>query len=68
MLVKVRIGLPVIESPTPRPFTLLALLPLRHVEDTPPFLRLGTEFLMTHRASVRLTTNPARGEMVIPYP
>jgi len=68
VLVRVRIGLPVVGNPTPRPFSLLALLPLRRVRDTPPFLRLGTGFLVAHRATVRLTSSPARGELVIPYP
>lgn len=68
VLVRVRLGLPVLGSPTPRPFSLLALLPLRRVKDTPPFLRLGTEFLYAHGASVRLTTSPPRGELIIPYP
>ena len=67
-LVRVRIGLPVAGSPTPRPFKLLALLPLREVEDVAPFLRLGAEFLHANRVSVRLSSSPCEGRLEIPYP
>jgi hypothetical protein len=67
-LVRVRIGLPVAGSQTPRPFQLLALLPLGQVEDVPPFIRLGAEFLHANRASVELSSSPCAGKLVIPYP
>lgn len=65
-LVRVRIGLPVVGDPGLRPFRLLALLPTSPVEDTPPLLRLGTEFLHANRATVRLFTHPTYGEIIIP--
>ena len=67
-LVRVRIGLPVAGSAAPRPFSLLALLPLGDVEDVPPFIRLGAEFLNVNRASVQLSSTPCEGQLVIPYP
>jgi hypothetical protein len=66
-LVRLWIGLPVLGSTTPRPFRLLALLPTRDVEDVPPCIRLGTEFLQANRASVELTSSPWQGQLVIPY-
>ncbi len=66
-LVRLRIGLPVLGSATPRPFRLLALLPTRDVEDMPPCIRLGTEFLQATRASVQLSSSPCEGRLVIPY-
>jgi len=65
--VRLRIGLSVVASDSPRPFHLLALLPLREVEDVPPMIRLGAEFLHANGASVHLSTNPAQGQLVIPY-
>jgi hypothetical protein len=50
-----------------RPFDLLALLPLAEVEDVPPFIRLGAEFLHANRASVELSSCPCAGRLVIPY-
>lgn len=66
-LVRVRIGLQVVGSPVPRSFQLLALLPLGEVEDVPPFIRLGAEFLHTNRAGVQLSSAPCMGQLVIPY-
>ena len=66
-LVRVRIGLPVAGNPAPRPFKLLALLPLGEVPDVPPFIRLGAEFLQANRASVQLSSAPCAGQLVIPY-
>ncbi len=65
-LARLRIGLPVVGSGPPRPFRLLALLPLRPIEDVPPFIRLGAEFLHANRASVQLSTAPCGGRIVIP--
>jgi hypothetical protein len=67
-LVRVRIGLPILGSLVARPFKLLALLAEREVEDTPPLLRLGAEFLHANRASVQLSASPCEGRLVIPYP
>jgi len=64
--VRVRIGLPVLEQPFPRPFTLRALLPLRDVEDALPFVRLGGNFLYDNHARVELESVPPRGRLVIP--
>jgi hypothetical protein len=64
--VRIYIGLPVLEPPTPRPFVLRALLPLRDVEDTVPFLRLGCNFLTDYGARVELQSAPASGHLLIP--
>jgi hypothetical protein len=66
-LMRVRIGLPVLGSPIPRPFKLLALLPIEDVEDVPPFIRLGAEFLQANRVTVQLSSSPCEGRLVIPY-
>ncbi len=65
-LVRVRIGLPIEGSPAPRPFSLLALLPLRGMKDMPPLIRLGAEFLHANRTSVHLSSVPFAGQLVIP--
>jgi hypothetical protein len=62
----VRIGLPVVGQSIPRPFRLLALLPLQDVDDAPPLLRLGAEFLQATGANVELTANPCEGRLIIP--
>jgi hypothetical protein len=64
--VRLYFGLRVLERPTPRPFTLRALLPLRDVEDTIPFIRLGAEFLYANQAGVELESVPWRGRLIIP--
>jgi hypothetical protein len=66
-LIRVRVGLPVLGVTTPRPFQLLALLPARDLDDTPPFIRLGAEFVYANRASVELLTSPFEGRLVIPF-
>ena len=65
--VRLRIGLPIAGSSSPRPFRLLALLPLAEIEDVPPMLRLGAEFLHANRGSVSLSTTPCEGQLAIPY-
>jgi hypothetical protein len=65
--VRLRIGLPVVGSSLPRPFHLLALLPLAQIEDVSPMLRLGAEFLHANRANVSLSAAPWEGRLVIPY-
>jgi hypothetical protein len=64
--VRVRIGLPVLERSSPRPFVLRALLPLRDVEDVAPFVRLGGNFLYDNHARVELESVPSRGRLLIP--
>ncbi len=66
-LVRLRFGLPILGSLAARPFQLLALLPHRNVEDVPPFIRLGAEFLHANRASVHLSSSPCEGRLVIPF-
>jgi hypothetical protein len=67
-LVRLWIGLPIAGTDTPRSFRLLALLPIHEIEDVPPFIRLGAEFLHAKRASVQLSSSPCEGRLVIPYP
>ncbi len=64
--VRVRIGLPVLEQSTPRPFVLRALLPLNDVEDALPFVRLGGNFLRDNQARVELEAAPSLGRLFIP--
>jgi len=59
----------VVEAPEPyRQFTLLALLPQSDLEDEPPFIRLGTQFLLEHRAELSLDCSSPAGEgrLIIP--
>lgn len=65
-LVQIRIGLPILGSLQPRPFRLLALLPLRRVEGVPHYLRLGAQFLHAYRAEARLSAEPCEGRLIIP--
>jgi hypothetical protein len=65
-LVRIRIGLPVADSPMLRPFSLIALLVLDPPEHTPPLLRLGAEFLHSTKARLTLSTSPCGGELRIP--
>ncbi len=53
---------------TYRPLSLLALLPRHDLEDAPPFIQLGTQFLHEHRAELRLDCSSPAGEgrLVIP--
>jgi len=64
--IRVRLGIPVIGSPSPRLFWLLALLPSREIEEMPPFLRLGAEFFTTNNATITLPWDTANGALVIP--
>jgi hypothetical protein len=64
--VQARMGLPILGSPVPRVFSLLALLPAREIEDMPPFLRLGAEFFATNDATLSLPWDKDSGELVIP--
>jgi len=64
--VRVRLRLPIVGSSNPRPFLLRALLPLREVEDAPPFIRLGGNFLYDNAARVTLESDPWQGKLIIP--
>lgn len=64
--VRVRMGLPMSGSSIPRLFWLLALLPVREVEDMPPYLRLGAQFFDANNASLALSWEHGSGELVIP--
>ncbi len=65
-LVQIRLGLPVLERPDPRPFRLRALLLLEEVEGVSSLLRIGAEFLHAYRAEVRLSADPCEGRLIIP--
>jgi hypothetical protein len=61
--------------PTPSPmahylceFSLLALFPRRDLEDAPPFVQLGTQFLLEHEAFVHLDCSSVTGggRLVLP--
>lgn len=70
IVVKVWMGLYVVESPYPRPFTMLALLPLDPdsiPSDLPPLLRLGAHFLHSNNAEVILPFSKDQGRLIIPY-
>jgi hypothetical protein len=47
---------------------MLALLPDRQVDDVPPLLRIGAEFLHSHRAEVLLSAGTGAGRIIIPNP
>lgn len=64
--VRVRMRLPVEGATIPRLFVLRALLPLREVEDVPPFIRLGGNFLHDNRARVELESDPWQGKLIVP--
>jgi hypothetical protein len=66
---RVTLWLPVEETPgTYREFLLLALFPRREVEDGPPFIQLGTQFLLEYGAELHLDCSPpiSEGRLVIP--
>jgi hypothetical protein len=51
-----------------REFSLLALFPRHDLEDAPPFIYLGTQFLLEYRAELRLdcSSPTAEGRLLIP--
>lgn len=60
---RVTIWLPVLEGPALlRALSLLALFPRSGVADAPPFVQLGTQFLLEHRAELHLDYSSAAGE------
>ncbi len=63
------IWLPILEGPAPlRALSLLALFPGEEVDDTPPFVQLGTQFLLEHRAelSIDYSSSAGEGRLLIP--
>ncbi len=52
--VRVRMGLPVVGSPTPRSLWLIALQLAREVQHLPPFLRLGAQFFTEYNTTLSL--------------
>jgi hypothetical protein len=69
---RVTVWLPVEENPGQhRDFPLLALLPRDDLADAPPFIHLGTQFLLEYRAQVTLDCSPgtpvaSSGRLLIP--
>ena len=63
------IWLPVQAGPIPyREFSLLVLLPTQDLEDAPPFIHVGTQFLLEYKAKVQLDCSSIEGlgRLVIP--
>lgn len=66
---RVELWLPVEETPGQyRRFSLLALLPRHHLDDAPPFIHLGTQFLLEYRAHVRLDCSSVGGQGLLDFP
>ncbi len=65
---RVTVWLPVEENPGQyRDFSLVVLLPKRDVDGAPPFIHLGTQFLLEYQAKVILDGSPSRsGQLIIP--
>jgi hypothetical protein len=66
---RARLWLPITEEPGRfREFSLLALLPRDEPEDAPPFVHLGAQFLLEHRARLVLDCSSASrpGRLIIP--
>lgn len=55
-------------SGQPRPFSLLTLFPQQDIPDAPPFIQLGTQFLLEYKAQVILNETGTGGgnRLVIP--
>jgi hypothetical protein len=66
---RVTVWLPTLEGPAPlRSFPLLALFPREDIEDAPPFVHLGTQFLLEHRAELHLDCSSPTGEGRLVFP
>jgi len=66
---RVTIWLPILEGPAPlRPLPLLALFPREEVEDAPPFVLLGTQFLLEHRAELHVDCSSLAGRCCLVIP
>jgi hypothetical protein len=60
---RVTIWLPILEGPAPlRPLSLLALFPAKELEDSPPFVQLGTQFFLEHRTGLSIDYSSPMGE------
>jgi hypothetical protein len=60
---RVTIWLAIRDEPgTYQEFSLLALFPRRDLEDAPPFVHLGTQFLLEHTAAIHLDCSSPAGE------
>jgi hypothetical protein len=65
----VTLWLPIEENPGEfREFSLLVLLPKEDLEDAPPYIFLGAQFLLEYQAQVHLDCSAASnpGQLVIP--
>jgi hypothetical protein len=50
-----------------RSFSLLVLLPDQDLDDAPPLVHLGDQFLVEYQVQVALDgASPVRGQLVIP--
>jgi hypothetical protein len=66
---RVTVWLPVEDDSSPhRDLSLLALLPTQDLEDAPPFIHLGTQFLLEHQVQVVIDCSSpgATGRLIIP--
>jgi hypothetical protein len=66
---RVTLWLPIEENPGAyHQFSLLVLLPRDELEDAPPFVHLGTQFLLEYQAQVVLDSSSLSntGRLVIP--
>jgi hypothetical protein len=66
---RVALWLPIEENPGEyREFALLALLPKHDVEDAPPYIHLGMQFLLEQKGQVFLdcSTPAAEGRLALP--
>jgi hypothetical protein len=65
-LARVTMWLP-IEAPLPslREFSLLALLPRDELTDAPPFIHLGSQFLVEYQGTLLLSGRPPQSGMLL---
>jgi hypothetical protein len=63
---RVKLWLAILEEIGPyREFSLLALFPRKDIEDAPPFVQLGTQFLLEYRAEFH-SSSKGEGKLLIP--
>jgi hypothetical protein len=65
---RVTLWLPVQDYPHPyREFSLLVLLPRADLKDAPPFIYLGTQFLLEYQARLMIDASALNpGRLMIP--
>ena len=66
---RVSLWLPIEENPGElREYSLLTLLPRQDLEDAPPYVQVGTQFLLEYKARVELdsSTVNAGGRLMLP--